>query len=185
MICKVLIFPLISSSSSLFELFGTVPGIATIIGIIVTFMFHSFFSSLSKHLFIFLLSFISILWSAGTAKSTKLQFPFFFFFFFFLRSSLLAGIEWFIYISKSQRILYILFPWMDSSLCTYHLVVWLNFNHFHNSQWMTLSTQSCLIFYSFSASLLHSLIKWSTALSLSSHHIHLKFCCVLLIFPLI
>ena len=45
------------------------------LGIIVTFMFHSFFNSLerSMYLFFFLLSFNFSLWSAGTAKSTILQ----------------------------------------------------------------------------------------------------------------
>ena len=50
------------------------------IGTIVTFMFHSFFSSLarSRYLSFFSLSFRFILWSAGTAKSTILQILFFF-----------------------------------------------------------------------------------------------------------
>ena len=45
------------------------------IGIIVTFMFHSFFNSLarSRYLSLFSHSFSFILWSAGTAKSTILQ----------------------------------------------------------------------------------------------------------------
>ena len=55
------------------------------IGIIVTFMVHSFFNSLARsmYLFFFSHSFSFILWSAGTAKSTMLQILFFFFFFFF------------------------------------------------------------------------------------------------------
>ena len=53
----------------------TVPNAPITIGIIVTFMFNSFFNSLarSKYLSFFLLSFKFILWSAGTAKSTILQ----------------------------------------------------------------------------------------------------------------
>ena len=49
------------------------------IGIIVTFMFHSFFNSLarSRYLSLFSHSFSFILWSAGTAKSTILQIFFF------------------------------------------------------------------------------------------------------------
>ena len=52
------------------------------IGIIVTFMFHSFFNSLARlwYLYLFSHSFRFILWSARTAKSTVLQFFFFFFF---------------------------------------------------------------------------------------------------------
>ena len=48
------------------------------IGIIVTCMFHSFFNSLarSKYLSFFSHYFSFILWSAGTAKSTILQFLF-------------------------------------------------------------------------------------------------------------
>ena len=51
------------------------------IGTIVTFMFHSFFNSLarSRYLSFFSHSFIFILWSARTAKSTILQIFFFFF----------------------------------------------------------------------------------------------------------
>ena len=62
----------------------TVPKAPITIGIIITFMFHSFFNSLarSRDLF-FSYSFSFILWSAGTAKSTILQILSFFFFFFF------------------------------------------------------------------------------------------------------
>ena len=51
------------------------------IGIIVSFMFHSFFNSIarSRYLSLFSHSFSFILWSAGTAKSTILQIFFFFF----------------------------------------------------------------------------------------------------------
>ena len=61
----------------------TVPKAPITIGIIFTFMFHSFFNSLvrSRYLSLFSHSFSFILWSAGTAKSTILQIFFFFFFF--------------------------------------------------------------------------------------------------------
>ena len=77
----------------------TVPKAPITIGTIVTFMFHSFFSSLarSRYLSFFSHSFSFILWSARTAKSTFLQIPFFFcfsFFFFIIRSGLLAEIRW-------------------------------------------------------------------------------------------
>ena len=57
----------------------TVPKAPIINGIIVTFMFHSFFNSLarSSYLSIFSHSFSFILRSAGTAKSTILQILFF------------------------------------------------------------------------------------------------------------
>ena len=58
----------------------TVPNAPITIGIIVTFVFHSFFISLarSRYLSFFSLSFRFILWSAGTAKSTILQILVFF-----------------------------------------------------------------------------------------------------------
>ena len=59
----------------------TVPKAPNTIGLIVTCMFHGFFNSLSRsrYLSFFSHSFSFILWSAGTAKSTILQFFFFFF----------------------------------------------------------------------------------------------------------
>ena len=53
----------------------TVPKAPITIGTIVTFMFHSFFNSLSRwrYLSFFSHSLSFILWSAGTAKSTILQ----------------------------------------------------------------------------------------------------------------
>ena len=57
----------------------TVPKAPITIGIIVTFMFQSFFNSLpkSRYLSLFSDSFSFILWSAGTAKSPILQILFF------------------------------------------------------------------------------------------------------------
>ena len=61
----------------------TVPRGPIIIGINVTFMFHSFFNSLamSGYLSFFSLSFSFTLWPADIAKHTILQILFFFFFF--------------------------------------------------------------------------------------------------------
>ena len=58
----------------------TVPKVPITIGIIVTFMFHSFFNSLARSRYLCLFShfFSFILWSAGTAKSTILKILFFF-----------------------------------------------------------------------------------------------------------
>ena len=65
----------------------TVPKAPITIGIMVTFMNHSFFNPLarSRYLSLFSHPFSFILWSAGTAKSTMLLifFSFFFSFFFF------------------------------------------------------------------------------------------------------
>ena len=67
------------SSSPFINPLVTEPKAPITIGIIVTFMFHSFFNSLerSRYLSFFSLSFSFILWSTRTAKSTILQIPFF------------------------------------------------------------------------------------------------------------
>ena len=156
------------------------------IGIIVTFMFHSFFNSLarSRYLSLFSHSFSIILCSAGTSKSTILQI-FFFFLLIIIRSGLLAEIRWSVCISKSYRSLSVSFSRTGTGLCIYHLLLWSNLNSLHISQWITLPTQSCLALYSFCANLLHSLIMWLMASSLSAHSLHLLFCCVLSILALI
>ena len=87
--------PPISKSSSPFNNpLVTVPKAPITIGIIVTFMFHSFFNSLarSRYLSFFSLSFSFILWSAGTVKSTIFQILFFLWLI-IIRSSLLAVIR--------------------------------------------------------------------------------------------
>ena len=73
--------PVISKSfSSWYQSFCGCSKTPITIGIIVTFMFHSFFNSLarSRCLSFFSLSFNFTRWSAGTAKSTA-KFSFFFF----------------------------------------------------------------------------------------------------------
>ena len=72
--------------------------------------------------------------------------------------SFLAGIKWSVCISKSQKILCVSCSRTDSGLCIYHLLVWSNFSLLYNSRWIKFSTQSCLLLYSFSASLRHSLM---------------------------
>ena len=73
----------------------------------------------------------------------------------------------------------------DAGFCIYHLFVWSNLDFLHISQWITLSTQLCLVFYSFCANLLHSLIMRLIVSSLSPHTLHLLFCFVLSILTLI
>ena len=72
--------PTSKSSDSFNNSLVTAPNAPITIGIIVTFMFHSFFNSLarSRYLSFFSHSFSFILWSAGTAKSTILPVLFFF-----------------------------------------------------------------------------------------------------------
>ena len=74
----------------------TVPKAPITIGIIVTFMFHSFFNSLarSRYLFFFSHSFSFILRSTGTVKTIILQIFFFFFLLIIIRSGLRAGIRY-------------------------------------------------------------------------------------------
>ena len=163
----------------------TVPNAPITIGTIVTFMFHSFFNSLarSRYLSFFSLSFRFILWSAGTAKSTILQILFLLLI--IMRSGLLAGIRTSVCMLKSHRSLCESFSRTGAGLCIYDLFVWLNWNFLHISQWITLSTQSCLELYFFCANLLHLLIMWLIVSSLSPQSLHLLFCCVLSILTLI
>ena len=177
--------PTSKSSSPFSNPLVTVPNAPITIGIIVTCMFHSFFSSLarSRYLSFFSHSFSFILWSAGTAKSTILQV--FFFLLIIIKSGLLAGIRWSVCILKSHRSLCVLFSRTGAVLCKYHLLVWSNLNFLHISQWITLQTQSCFALYSRCANLLHSLIIWLMVSYLSPHSLHLLFCWVLSILVLI
>ena len=71
--------PTSKSSSPFSKPLVTVPNTPITIGIIVTFMFHSFFNSLarSRYLSLFSLSFNFIPWSPRTVKSTILYILFF------------------------------------------------------------------------------------------------------------
>ena len=64
------------------------------------------------------------------------------------------------------------------------LFVWSNLNFLHNSQWIPLPTQLCLVLHSLGANLQHSLIMCLMVSSLSPHNLHLVFCCVLSILTL-
>ena len=149
--------PVISKSSNPFiNPLMTVPRTPITIGINVICMFHSFCNSLARLRYssFFSLSFNFTLWSAETAKSTILQVLFLFLI--IIRSGHLAEIRWFVCISKYHRSFCVTFSRTDVGLCVYHLFVWSNWNFLHNSQWITLPTQSCLVLYSFCANLLHS-----------------------------
>ena len=65
------------SSSPCANSLVTVPRVPITIGIILTFIFHSFINSLAGTYLFFSLSFNFTLWSARTAKSTILQVLFF------------------------------------------------------------------------------------------------------------
>ena len=94
----------------------TVPNAPITIGTIVTFMFHSFFNSLtrSRYLSFFSLSFRFILWCAGTVKSKILQILFLLLI--IMKSGLLAGIRWSVCMLKSHRSLCESFSRTDAGL---------------------------------------------------------------------
>ena len=157
----------------------TVPKAPITIGIIVTFMFHSFLQFLSKvEALILLFTFFQF---SSVAKSTILQILFFF----IIRSCLLAEIWWSVCMSNSHRSLCVAFSRRDTGLCIYHVFVWSNLNFLHISQCITLPTQSCRVLYSFCTNTLHSLIIGFMISSLSPHSLHLLFCCVLSIRALV
>ena len=118
-----------------------------------------FFSSLarSKYLSLFLLPFIFTLYSVRTAKSTIRQillyfvffssFSFFFFFFFFCLSLVL--VVW----PGLGDLFVVQNPRTDSDWCIYHLLVWSIFKFLYNSQWITSSSLSYPVFYSFCVNL--------------------------------
>ena len=89
------------------------------IGIIINFIFHSFFTSLarSRYLSFFSHSFSFILWSAGTAKSTILNnLDFFKIIILCVR---LAGIRWDFCISKSLTSFCVSFSRVDAEWYIY------------------------------------------------------------------
>ena len=145
----------------------------------------AFFNSLarSRYLSFFSYSFRFILWSPGTAKSTILQILRFLLI--IVKSGLLARLGDCVCMSKSHRSSCVSFSWICAGLYKYHLSVRSNLNFLHIPQWITLPTQSCLVLYSFSANLLHSLIMWLIVSSLSPHSLHLLFCWFLSILALI
>ena len=159
-------------SSLLFSRFlGIISRVPNITGITVTFIYHNLFSYLTKFwcLSSFSLSFIFSPWSDGMAKAARWQ---------VLSSEsikiwfgLLARIECSVYISKSQRRLFISFSRTDSGLYICHLSVRLNILLL-NSQWITFPTQSCLLLYSFCGSLQYLLIMWLTVSFPSPHSRH-------------
>ena len=177
---------LISKSSSSFNNPSlTVTKAPITIGINFTFRFHSFFYSLaiSRYLSFFSFSFNFNLWSVRTAKSTILQVLFLFLI--IIRSGRLAEIRWSVCMLKSYWSLFVSFPRTPTGLCIYNLFLWSNFNFLHNSLWIPLTTQSCLVLYSFCANLLHLLIMWLIVSSKLPYNLYVLLCCVLSILALI
>ena len=117
--------PLISKGSSLFiNLLVTIRRAPITISIIVTFMFHNFYSSpaRSRYLYLFSPSFNLTLWSGGTAKSTILQLIYFFI---IIRSGRLVNIWESVCMSKSQRSLCVSFSRTDVWLRIYHILLFI------------------------------------------------------------
>ena len=151
-------------------------------------MFHSFFYSLARSMYLsfFSLSFNFTLWSAGTGKFTILLVLFFLLLLLIIiKSHRLAEIAWSVCMSKSQRSLCESFSMIDVGLCIYHWFVWSNLSFLRNSQRITLPIQLCLFLDSFCANLQHSQVMSLIVSSLSTHNLHLLFCCALSILALI
>ena len=163
----------------------TVPRAPITIAVIVTFMFHSFFSiPLQGPGNYPSFRILSISFCSPPGQQSPQFCKFSLFLLIIIWSGRLAKIRWSVCMSKSLRSLCISFSRTDSWLSIYHLFVWSNFNFLHNSQWISLPTQSCLVLYSFCANLRYSLM-WLIVSSLSPHNLHLLFCCVLSILALI
>ena len=127
----------------------TVPKAPITIGIIVTFMIHSFFQFSNKvEVLISLFTFFQI-YSVVSRDRKVDNLADFVFLLIIIRSGLLAGISWSVCILKSHRSFCMSFSRTGAGLCIYHLLAWSNLNFLHISQWITLPTQSCLTLFYF------------------------------------
>ena len=179
--------PLTSKSSSPYiNPLITVPKAPIRIGLIVTLMFHRFLFPSKVMVLILLFPFFQF-YSVVSRNNKIHNLANSLFSLTTKRSGILAGIRWSVCMSKSHWSMCecVSFSRTGIGLCTYHLIVWSNFNLLHISQWITLPTQSCLVLYSFCANLLHSLIIWLIVSPLSPNNLDLLFCCVLSILALI
>ena len=137
----------------------TVPNAPITIGIIITFMFHSFFNSQARSRYLsFFSHFLSALLCDQPVQLLII-----------IRSGLLTEIRRSVCMSMSHRSLCVSFSRTAIVLCINHLFVWSNLNFFHISKWITLSVLSCLVLYSFCANFcIRLLYDWSFRLY---HHI--------------
>ena len=149
-------------------------------GITVTFMFLRSFNSLARSRYWSFLIFLNDTpWSAGTAKSIIRQVLSFFCGWLFLWLVVWLTLGGPIVSQNPRGVCVSHSPGQilgcANTICSYgQISIFL-----HNFQWITLLTQSCLVLYSFCANLLHLLTMWLIVSSLSSHNLHLLFCCVL------
>ena len=153
--------PTSKSSSPFSNPLVTVLNAPITIGIIpiVTSMFHSFFNSLDRGTYP---SFhiLSVLFCGQPGQQSRQFCKFYFFLLIIIKSCLLAGISWSVYMLKSHRSLCVAFSRTGAGLCIYHSLVWSDLNFLRISQCTTLLTQSFLALYSLCANLLHSFIMW-------------------------
>ena len=166
----------------------TVPRAPITIGIIVTFIFHSFFNSLvsSRYLSHFSNSFNFTLLSVGTSKSTILQILFFFSFVVDYYKMWSSGRDLMIrlYLKIPEELASLILQdrfWVVHipfiRMVKFRLLAQFPVDH------LTHPVVSSLKF--FYVNLLHSLVMWLIVSSLSHHNQHLLFCCVLSILALI
>ena len=175
--------PTSKSSRPFSNSFVTVPNAPITLGLIITCMFHSFFFQFPSRVEVLIFLFPFFQFYSVVSRNSKVQcFQALFLLLIIIISDLLAEIRWSVCMSKSHTSLCVLFFWTGAGLCIYHLFVWSDLNFLHISQWITLSTQSCLVLYSFWANLLHSLFMWLIVSSLSPHSLHLLFYCVFIKF---
>ena len=125
----------------------------------VTYTFHSLFCSQARSEYISIVSLFFPQMSARTATPTRRQVLFFILLLIKTKCGFLVGIRWPICISRSQRILSILFSKKVSYLFLHYLLVWSNFSLLDNYQRTTFPTPSCYFFFFF-ACLPQSLIMW-------------------------
>ena len=118
----------------------TVPNAPITIGIIVTFMFNSFFLIPEQGLGTYpSFPILSVLYWGQPGQQSRL-FCKFSFVLITIKSSLLAEIRWSVCMSKSHRGLCVSFSGIAAGLSIYHLFVWSNLNFLHISHWITLPT---------------------------------------------
>ena len=145
----VLASPPISNSSGFFTI---------IHDITVTSIFHNLivlWQGRSTYLF---LRFLWVSFCGPPRRQSPLYDSFFFFFLIITKSSFLAGIRWYVCISKSHRILWASFSRTDSSLGRHNLVVWSNFNFRTTPNWFPFPPWHV---YSYTIFVLYSLImRW-------------------------
>ena len=156
-----------ASTGPLINLLVTVPRVLITKGINVSFMFHSL--KLPSKVQVLFLLFTFFQFYSLVSRDSKVH-KFASFLLIIIRSGHLAEIKRSIHISKSKGSLCMSFSRTDAGLYIYNFFVWSNLNFLHNSYWITLSIQSCLVLNSFSVNLLHSLIRWLMVSSLLLFH---------------